>query len=199
MIYMSGYSKPLKIVDNENYNNRMEDTSLDIIRRAQEYYYRNKDNITILTDIITKYTFARANTDFESDMIILFDLNGDELVRSRFEVMGRYDSSSHLWTWAWAIPNAAYNTTHISRRLLEYGFKLSPKTESFLRAEFVKSEFILSDLTDIDIHCQLASYITKKRYILSDTVSIPGNKVIYILLDEDVLDDKIKELHELYD
>ena len=45
-------------------------------------------------------------------------------LEKRIEHIGTYDSSTMIWSWAWAIPTMKKKNTTILRKILNYGIEL---------------------------------------------------------------------------
>jgi len=112
-----------------------------------------------------KYTKTfRSNNDLEHNVIVMYNDKKEEILRSRYEIIGLFNSDSKIWTWAWAIPKFSKNNTHIIRKILNYGTELDPEN-MFLKMELITSRFRIADPIQLDIHVSIASYLSKKPLI----------------------------------
>lgn len=144
------------------------------------------NNITLVTDALTwydgnnekyrnsfknvRYTkFLRSENDMEHNVIIMYNDKKEELFRSKYEIIGLFNSNSHTWVWAWSIPNFRKNNTHIVRKILNYGAELDPETR-FLKMELITSRFRIADPIQLDMHVSIASYLSKKPLIYKHIV-----------------------------
>ena len=160
------------------------DKTVILIKDALEYYdkacEKNKDKFVKINYI----SIDKKDKDLEHSVITLYDVNLKEISKHKFESIGVYDIKSQIWTWAWAIPILNKNQTNIIRKILTYGSELDNSSLS-LKLELVTSRFTILNKTQLDIHCAIASYLSKKPNILSYRVfgsaKIIDNKYIDIL------------------
>jgi hypothetical protein len=160
------------------------DKSVILIKDALEYYDKacdkNKDKFIKINYISIDHN----DKDLEHSIITLYDSNLKEISTHKYESIGVYDIKSQIWTWAWAIPILNKNETNIIRKILNYGTELD-KTALSLKLELVTSRFIISNKTQLDIHCAIASYLSKKPNILSyrifGSAKVIDNKYIDVL------------------
>ena len=155
-----------------------------LIRNSFEYYDKNQENIRNKFDKVNYISFDINKKDLEHNIIIFYDSNLKELFRSRMEKIGVYDKLSHIWTWSWAISHLNKNETNITRKILKYGVELDPMSR-FLKTELVTSRFRISNKTQLDMHCAISSYLSKKpnvyKYTIYSLLKLIDNKYIDIL------------------
>lgn len=177
-------NKDKKINEEVEDDNNDNDKTIILIRDALEYYDKacdkNKDKFIKINYI----SIDQNDKDLEHSIITLYDSNLKEISKHKYESIGVYDIKSQIWTWAWAIPILNKNETNIIRKILNYGTELD-KTALSLKLELVTSRFIISNKTQLDIHCAIASYLSKKPNILSyrifGSVKVIDNKYIDVL------------------
>jgi hypothetical protein len=173
--------------DDEDDNINKSDTNINdimLIRNSFEYYDKNQENIKNKFDKVNYISFDINKKDLEHNVIIFYDSDLKELFRSRMEKIGVYDKLSQIWTWSWAISHLNKNETNISRKILKYGVELDPMSR-FLKTELVTSRFRISNKTQLDMHCAIASYLSKKpnvyKYTIYSLLKLIDNKYIDIL------------------
>lgn len=157
--------------------------NISLVTTALEYYDENNQNyINTFNDAIY-IKYVEAKTDMDHNMIVFYDKNKKELTRSRYEVIGRYNTSSNIWIWAWAIPYYKKNNTNIIRKIWNYGAVLDPSIK-YLKTELVTSRFRIADSIQLDIHASIASYLSKNplvyKYIEYDIPTVDDEGYIQI-------------------
>ncbi len=109
-----------------------------------------------------KYIFAE--NDMTNNIVVFFDKNKNEIFKSRYEIIGLYNTDVNTWTWSWAIPTFKKNNTGTARKLLNYGLMLDPSVK-YLKTELITSRFRVADFVQLDIHIAIASYISKNPFV----------------------------------
>ena len=135
-----------------------------LINNAFEYYDINQEKIKDKFNNVNYISVEPTNKDLEHNIIYFYDSDFKELFKSRIEKIGIYDKMSGIWSWAWAVAYFLKNETNIIRKILLYGTELDPKSR-FLKTELVTSRFKISNITQLDMHCAIASYLSKKPII----------------------------------
>ncbi len=157
---------------------------ITLIKNSFEYYDKNNEKNRNKFDKVNYISFEINKRDLEHDVIIFYDSKLKELFRSRTEKIGVYDKISNIWTWAWAISSFKRNETNIIRKLLTYGAELDTSSRS-LKTELVTSRFRVSNKIQLDMHCAIASYLSKKtniyKYTIFNLLKLIDNKYIDIL------------------
>lgn len=157
---------------------------MTLIKNSFEYYDKNNEKIGNKFDKVNYISFEINQKDLEHDIIIFYDINLKELFRSRIEKIGIFDKISKIWTWAWAVSSFKKNETNIVRKILQYGTELDPST-IFLKTELITSRFRISNKIQLDMHCAIASYLSKKKQIYKYTIfnllKLIDNKYIDII------------------
>ena len=115
------------------------------------------------------------DSELEDDKIYFYDNNNKLIIKSSFQIFGRYFSNNNLWIWAWAIPRFKKKWYHLSRYLLLHGLDLNPNDNFHLKLELINSRFKISDQIQLDIHLAIASHISKQYCILQQSLPITQN------------------------
>ena len=166
---------------------------MDLVNKALEFY----DNNRIKYDkLINKIKFIKIINNNSSDLehleLVLFDNNKNEILTTRYEILGIYYSISKLWIWSWAVADLEKKTTNISKKLLNYAFdmviKRNDEEQIFLKTELVTSRFMIHDLIQLDVHIALSSYLSKMPLILP---------VVFLLGEKDTMK-KFYSLDEIH-
>jgi hypothetical protein len=152
--------------------------NISLVTTALEYYDTNSEIYNNLFRNAKYFKFIAAETDMEHNVIIYYNDNKEELFRSKYEVIGLYNSATNTWTWAWAIPSFKKNNTNIVRKIWNYGSVLDPDAK-YLKTELITSRFRVADPIQLDIHVSIASYLSKSPLIYkhySHTTSIKDDE-----------------------
>jgi len=178
------------IDDNENENDDkkkdiIENTDINLVLNSFEYYDKNNEKIKDKFINVKFISLEMKHNDLEHNNIIFYDKDLKELFKSRFERLGIFENKSQIWSWAWTISYFKKNETNIIRKILFYGTELDSSKSSFLKSELITSRFRITNKTQLDIHCAIASYLSKKPYIYSYKVfgnyELIDNKYLNIL------------------
>ena len=136
-----------------------------MIKEALEYYDDNQFKLEELNRKIKYIKFVESEKDFEHNEIFLYDYDANKLDKARYEYIGTFDSSTSIWSWAWAIPTMKKKNTTILRKILNYGIELEP-TNNFLKTELITSRFRVTNKIQLDIYSAIVSYLSKKPRII---------------------------------
>jgi hypothetical protein len=136
-----------------------------MIKEALEYFDLNQSNIEDLNKKLKYIEFIDSEKDFEHNQIILYDENFKKIETCKYEYIGTYDSSTLIWSWAWAIPTMKKKNTTILKKILNYGIELEP-TNNFLKTELITSRFRVTNKIQLDIYSAIVSYLSKKPRII---------------------------------
>ena len=136
-----------------------------MVKEALEYYDLNQNLIEDLTQKISYIEYVDSEKDFEHNKIILYDSNQNEILQSKYEYIGTYDSNTLIWSWAWSIPTMKKKNTTILRKILNYGVELEP-TQNFLKTELITSRFRVTNKIQLDIYSAIVSYLSKKPKVI---------------------------------
>jgi hypothetical protein len=153
----------------EEKNSNINLNDIAFIKNSLEYYDNNQEKNKNKFSKVNYISIEINNKDLEHDKIIFYDSNFKELFRSRMEKIGLYDKISSIWTWAWAIPYLKKNETTLIRKILMYGTELDPSL-LFLKTELITSRLRVLNRAQLDLHCAVASYLSKKPLIYNYTI-----------------------------
>jgi len=183
-----------------NKTNEIVSTSdITLVNNALEYYDKNIDKYKHKFKDIVYLSLDYKDNDIEQNNIIFYDRNLRVLFTSKFERLGMYDAKTGIWSWAWTIPKYKKNETNIIRKILNYGAELDPSS-IYIKTELVTSRFRITNNAQLDLHCALASYLSKKpiifKYKIYSNVEIIDNKYVNIS-EQKYSFDSSKEQYEL--
>ncbi len=157
---------------------------ITLIRNAFDYYDKNQEKIKNKFEKVNYISLESTDKDLEHNVIVFYDSSFNELFKSRTEKIGIYDKMSGIWSWAWAVAYFKKNETNIIRKILLYGTELDPNSR-FLKTELITSRFKISNIAQLDMHCAIASYLSKKptifKYNIFSSPKIIDNKYVDIL------------------
>lgn len=139
------------------------------IKNSLEYYDNHQEKNKNKFSKVNYISIEINSKDLQHDVIIFYDSDFKELFRSRVEKIGLYDKISSIWTWAWAIPYLKKNETTLIRKILMYGSELDPSL-LFLKTELITSRLRVLNRAQLDLHCAVASYLSKKPLIYNYTI-----------------------------
>jgi hypothetical protein len=144
--------------------------SINIINDALRFYDTNNELYENVKKKIKYIKRATVNpTDVESVKFTFYDKEKNELFTSRIEIVGKYYNTINTWVWGWSLPNTDKSLTSIIRKVFLYGTDIDTRTVSnvVLKNELVTSRFKIDDDIQLDIHCAIASYLSKKPFIFA--------------------------------
>ncbi len=140
--------------------------NLYIISQSLEYYDRNfiknsdfYNNINFIKIIKNKNT-EQNNFNY----LEFYDKNKELIKRTRYEILGVYNSTGKIWTWSWSIAILAKNIVNTAKKIFNYGFDLDIDN-AYLKNELITSRFKISNQIQLDIHIALGAYLSKKELI----------------------------------
>lgn len=137
----------------------------NLIKKSLEYYDKQQTkhkHYWYESDIITESN--------ENKVILVDSKNENNIkLKSTYEVLGIFDNQTKVWIWAWLLPYLTYNETIISRKLLDYGLKLEPDSNTndhfYIKSQLLNSRILIEDDIELDIHLALVSYLVKELYL----------------------------------
>jgi len=138
--------------------------NIGIVTDSLEYFDVNTEKYNDSLRKLRYIKFINATSDLDHNIIIMYDEDKNEILKSRYEIVGIYSSDTKTWAWGWAVPNFKKNSTNIVRKIMNYGAELDPSNK-FLKTELITSRFRISDPIQLDIHVAIASYLSKKPLI----------------------------------
>lgn len=136
-----------------------------LVKEALEYFDSNQYNQDSIIKRLKYIKFVDSEKDFEHNQILLYDDEFNKLEKAKYEYIGSYDSTTMIWSWAWAIPSMKKKNTTIIRKILNYGVELEP-TNNFLKTELITSRFRVTNKIQLDIYSAIVSYLSKKPRII---------------------------------
>lgn len=141
---------------------------MDIIRDALKYYDQNNEKYLKIKKKIKFVKHATADQrDIEGVKLIFYDKDMKELFTSRVEILAKFYSEIKVWCWGFSIPSLDRSITALSKRIFLYGCDIDIHNPEniLLKNELITSRFIINDEAQIDIHCAIGSYLSKKPFI----------------------------------
>lgn len=138
--------------------------NISLVTTALEYFDENSERYDGILKHAKYIKFIEAANDMEHNIVCFFDKDKREILRSRYEIIGLYNSNTNTWTWSWAISFFKKNNTNIARKLWNYGAMLDPDVK-YLKTELITSRFRVADFIQLDIHVGIASYISKNPFV----------------------------------
>lgn len=146
--------------------------SFEIVNDALKYYDTNNEKYKHIKNHMKYFKIAvNDKNDIESLKLIFYDDDKKELFTSRCEILGKYIADIDVWIWGWSLPNIAKYLTTIIRKVFLYGTDINIDrtniANTILKNELVTSRFKIEDEIQIDIHCAIASYLSKKPFVFA--------------------------------
>jgi hypothetical protein len=174
----------------------------DLILNALKYYDINTEKYLEFMNKAKYYSFEKVSEDneLEYNTIIFYDRHKKEFFRSKYEMLGYYNTNLKIWSWGWVI-NDKKNEIIFGKKLLNYALELGNEF-GFLKTELITARSRVTSDLQVDIHVAIASYITKNPLIFKLLFPIVTteqvNKVdIYKLQNELTKDSEIYYLYLL--
>jgi hypothetical protein len=147
--------------------------NLDILDKSKLTYY----NYINSTDVILKH---------DNDNSIIFKKNNEIIYSGKFSLFGLFDINTKIWIWSWCVPHFTFNETISTRKILEYGLTLEPKTNSsiqhYIKSHLVNSRLFFENEIFLDIHLGLSLYLSKAKFIYSQIKNNINDKIIIYYL-----------------
>jgi len=141
-----------------------------IVSDALKYFDQCNEKYKRLADSI-KYWHqldkSPADTDTSPRIFVFTDGEKKEVFRSRVEMLGRYNN--FLWEWGWCLADMPNSYLKTIRTVLLYGTDIDTfthKKNKFLKSELTTSHYKITDVTQIEIHCAIAMYLSKKKLVI---------------------------------
>ena len=156
----------------------------DIIVNSLEYFDNNKDKYENITSKCKYINFV-----VSEQIIELYDDKQNIFYKGKYEYIGINVLESSTWIWSWSVPILSKKTTNISKQLLLYGLDITDEKYYDLKFALITSRFKILDKTQIDIYVALASYLSKKDFILILPIEPNYNKgqLIPVTVDNAVI------------
>lgn len=138
--------------------------SSSLVTDALEYYDLNSELYDEKFKHVKYVKIEQAEKEIDHNSIIMYNKDKKQIYKSRYEVIGTFNSLTNTWAWGWTISTLKKNSTTIIRKIMNYGAELDPES-SFLKTELITSRFRISDPIQLEIHTAIASYLSKKPVI----------------------------------
>jgi hypothetical protein len=142
--------------------------NLNIISNSLEYYDKNLEQNKDFYNSINYINIIKAEGNNYNDYnyIDFYDKNKNLIKKSKYEILGVYNSSNNIWTWGWSIAKLNKNNVVTSKKIFNYGFDLD-SDNIYLKNELVTSRFKISNPIQLEIHVSIGAYLSKKSMVFS--------------------------------
>lgn len=154
---------------------------MSILSIAIEYYDRNNE---LYENIKNKIAYIEGDAvpgDSKTTSLIFYDSDEKILFRSKFGMIGIVYNTHNIWVWGWAHPDFDYEMVATIKNVLVHGISLNRNTDDYLiiKSELITSRFGISNETQIDIHCAIASYFAHIPFVIkiNQYIPMPGERV----------------------
>lgn len=167
------------------------------IKNALEYCDNFQPKIQKILDQIE--TIEIIDNQNITDEIIFYDLQGNILLKTKFEILSIYEPNNRIWKWSWSVPTLQRKHTFISRGILDYALKLNSKNDEidfYLKNTLVNSKINISNKNQIDILLSTSSYLCKKPFIFK--YYLHGSKKSHVNYKELINDPLRKKMIVFY-
>jgi hypothetical protein len=138
----------------------------NIIAQSLEYYDKNTELNKEIINKIQYINIIKKKQGESFNFIELYDKDFNLLKKSKYEILGTYNSAGNIWTWGWSIALLTKELVNTSKKIFNYGFDLD-QDNLFLKNELITSRFKISNKIQIDMHVAIGSYLSKKQFIFS--------------------------------
>ena len=133
-----------------------------IIQNSLEYFDKNNEKYKNILKKAHNVKIVSSINDIEHSKIYIYDKNNNEIISSRYEIIGFYAPQYKMWNWAWAMPWLSKNSTYISRKILNYAFDI---LNINLKIELTTSRFRINNPIQLEIYSAIPSYLSKNPFI----------------------------------
>lgn len=103
-------------------------------------------------------------------IIYFYDSKKNILFKTRTEVLGEFNMTNNVWTWAWTIPLITNKMSHIIKNIFIYGTNIKLVSGKYIdwliKKMLITSSAPISSIVDIEIRCAIVSYLSKKPFII---------------------------------
>ena len=134
--------------------------NLYIISQSLEYYDKNLIKNSDFFNNINYIKIIKNDVNY----LEFYDKNKELIKKTRYEILGVYNSLGKIWTWSWSIAILAKNVVNTAKKIFNYGFDLDINN-AYLKNELITSRFKISNPIQLDIHVALGAYLSKKELI----------------------------------
>ena len=138
----------------------------NIITQSLEFYDKNSELNKELINKIQYIHIIKKSEEEKFNFIELYDKEFNLLKKSKYEILGIYNSNGKIWTWGWSLAILTKELVNTSKKIFNYGFDLDQEN-LFLKNELITSRFKISNKIQIDIHVAIGSYLSKNKFIFS--------------------------------
>jgi len=136
-----------------------------IIQRALAEYDENRPIMGYL-EKNTNMVLETVDYGTKRDICKFYNKDDNKLVfESESEILGTYYAHSNIWIWSWANVNLRTPESYLTKELLQYGLKLEPNENFYMKSLLTTSRGIINDKIQLDIILALASYFIKYKYV----------------------------------
>lgn len=144
-----------------------------IISQSLEYFDKNMvSNKDFLDKIHFINIIKSKDTGYNNyNYIEFYDQDKELLKKSRYEILGSYDSYGKIWVWGWSIPLVSKNTVQTAKKIFNYGFDI--ENNILLKSELITSRFRIYNPIQLDMHVAIGSYLSKKELIFTYKIYDP--------------------------
>lgn len=148
---------------------------MSILSVAIEYYDKNNELYEKIKNQIAYIETDTIPGNTVASFLIFFDSDNKILFRSKFGVIGIFYKIYHMWIWGWAHPGLEYEMVATIKNVFVHALSLNSHTTDLfiIKSELITSRFGISDDTQIDIHCAIASYLAHIPFIIKINQFIP--------------------------
>ena len=178
--------------------------TINIVTDALEYYDKNNEIYKKVLKRVKYYKVINTSVDVEHNKIILYDENKQQILESRYEIIGKYLNDMNVWLWAWSIARYYKNDIYTIKKVLNYAIDLPPMADvNYFKTELITSRIIINDPIKLDMLVSVASYIAKIPLIynlvwspLLKNDNLPDENGLYKLIDINSI--KVSEFENTY-
>ena len=142
----------------------MENHIIDLIKKSlihfdnqnKKYNKYLKNTIINASNVSTKITNINTGEDVDS------------MVRFEREILGIFNHQTNVFIWSWSLPYLGMDETIISKKLLYYGLKLVPNSNTvshyYIKTLLINARNYIESDFDLDLILAISSYILKDNY-----------------------------------
>ena len=140
----------------------------NIISQSLEYFDKHTNNNK---GFLKSINYIRLITNKDNNIntynyIEFYDKEKELIKKSRYEILGVYNSLNKIWTWGWSIASLNKNSVNTAKKIFNYGFDLD-SSNLLLKNELLTSRFKISNPIQLDMHVAIGAYLAKKEIIFS--------------------------------
>lgn len=162
-----------ELINNISYYKRVQTESL--VQNVTYTFYDKNDNelFTSRVELIGQYHINKKNNQNNQNNN---NTSSDDSTNNIDNIINNenINTDTRSWAWGWGIPIANKHFTNIIKRVFLYGTDINVSIGGkfnndnlLLKSELITSRFYVSNDTQVDIHCALASYLANVPFIIS--------------------------------